>query len=144
MIHLKKYASCAPYSVRSNMFFFFFFFSQGEMINQIEYNVTNASSYVEEAKNQTSKAVKYQSSARRVIFSKTRGKQNPSISKCLSPPHPQLIYFCFPLHYAFTAHTLVFLSCRLFIYSIKPPLSTFLSLLHTLSLTALDCQFRVK
>jgi len=38
---------------------------QGEMVNQIEYNVANASSYVEEAKNQTSKAVKYQSSARR-------------------------------------------------------------------------------
>merc|ERR1712183_556123 len=38
---------------------------QGEMINQIEYNVANAGDYVEQAKEETKKAVHYQSSARR-------------------------------------------------------------------------------
>lgn len=38
---------------------------QGEMVNQIEYNVANASDYVEQAKIETKKAVHYQSSARR-------------------------------------------------------------------------------
>ncbi|XP_020860008.1 syntaxin-2 isoform X1 [Phascolarctos cinereus] len=38
---------------------------QGEMINNIEKNVMNASDYVEHAKEETKKAVKYQSKARR-------------------------------------------------------------------------------
>jgi len=41
---------------------------QGEMVNQIEFNVTNASEYVEQAKIETKKAVHYQSSARRVTI----------------------------------------------------------------------------
>uniref|UniRef100_A0A6I8NY04 Syntaxin 2 n=1 Tax=Ornithorhynchus anatinus TaxID=9258 RepID=A0A6I8NY04_ORNAN len=40
--------------------------TQGEMINNIEKNVMNASDYVEHAKEETKKAVKYQSKARRV------------------------------------------------------------------------------
>ncbi|XP_033924254.1 syntaxin-2 isoform X2 [Melopsittacus undulatus] len=39
--------------------------TQGEMINNIEKNVMNASDYVEHAKEETKKAVKYQSKARR-------------------------------------------------------------------------------
>ncbi|KAM7145058.1 syntaxin-2 isoform 3-T3 [Macrochelys suwanniensis] len=39
--------------------------TQGEMINSIEKNVVNASDYVEHAKEETKKAVKYQSKARR-------------------------------------------------------------------------------
>lgn len=39
---------------------------QGEMIDRIEYNVTNAVEYVEKAKGDTKKAVSYQSKARRV------------------------------------------------------------------------------
>ena len=35
-------------------------------MNQIEYNVANAGDYVEQAKEETKKAVHYQSSARRV------------------------------------------------------------------------------
>ncbi|KAF1655284.1 Syntaxin-2, partial [Eudyptes chrysocome] len=40
--------------------------TQGEMINNIEKNVMNASDYVEHAKEETKKAVKYKSKARRV------------------------------------------------------------------------------
>ena len=39
------------------------------MINQIEYNVTSAADYIETAKDETKKAVKYQSQARRVTVS---------------------------------------------------------------------------
>ncbi|XP_029427123.1 syntaxin-2 isoform X1 [Rhinatrema bivittatum] len=39
--------------------------TQGEMINNIEKNVTNAADYVEHAKEETKKAVRYQSKARR-------------------------------------------------------------------------------
>ncbi|XP_075424770.1 syntaxin-2 isoform X1 [Ascaphus truei] len=39
--------------------------TQGEMINNIETNVSNASDYVEHAKEETKKAVKYQSKSRR-------------------------------------------------------------------------------
>ncbi|NXE64202.1 STX2 protein, partial [Calcarius ornatus] len=39
--------------------------TQGEMINNIEKNVMNATDYVEHAKEETKKAVKYQSKARR-------------------------------------------------------------------------------
>ncbi|XDC83865.1 hypothetical protein R6Z07F_015038 [Ovis aries] len=39
--------------------------TQGEMINNIEKNVTNAADYVEHAKEETKKAIKYQSKARR-------------------------------------------------------------------------------
>lgn len=42
------------------------FHFKGEMINNIERNVMNASDYVEHAKEETKKAVKYQSKARRV------------------------------------------------------------------------------
>lgn len=38
------------------------------MINNIEKNVMNASDYVEHAKEETKKAVKYQSKARRVCY----------------------------------------------------------------------------
>ncbi len=39
---------------------------QGEMIDRIEYNVLSAADYIETAKTETRKAVRYQSSARRV------------------------------------------------------------------------------
>lgn len=39
---------------------------KGEMINNIEKNVMNAADYVEHAKEETKKAIKYQSKARRV------------------------------------------------------------------------------
>ncbi|XP_013359187.1 PREDICTED: syntaxin-2 [Chinchilla lanigera] len=39
--------------------------TQGEMINNIERNVTNATEYVEHAKEETKKAIRYQSKARR-------------------------------------------------------------------------------
>lgn len=39
---------------------------KGEMINNIEKNVMSATDYVEHAKEETKKAVKYQSKARRV------------------------------------------------------------------------------
>ena len=39
---------------------------KGEMINNIEKNVMNATDYVEHAKEETKKAIKYQSKARRV------------------------------------------------------------------------------
>ncbi|XP_047284448.1 syntaxin-2 isoform X7 [Homo sapiens] len=39
--------------------------TQGEMINNIERNVMNATDYVEHAKEETKKAIKYQSKARR-------------------------------------------------------------------------------
>ncbi|NXX52596.1 STX2 protein, partial [Scopus umbretta] len=42
--------------------------TQGEMVNNIEKNVMNASDYVEHAKEETKKAVKYQSKARRVCY----------------------------------------------------------------------------
>lgn len=47
-------------------------FFKGEMINNIEKNVMNAADYVEHAKEETKKAVKYQSKARRVssVFKK--------------------------------------------------------------------------
>lgn len=44
------------------------FHFKGEMINNIEKNVMNASDYVEHAKEETKKAVKYQSKARRVCL----------------------------------------------------------------------------
>lgn len=52
----------------SNKFFFSKFHFKGEMINNIEKNVMNASDYVEHAKEETKKAVKYQSKARRVCY----------------------------------------------------------------------------
>ncbi|XP_029427124.1 syntaxin-2 isoform X2 [Rhinatrema bivittatum] len=42
--------------------------TQGEMINNIEKNVTNAADYVEHAKEETKKAVRYQSKARRKMM----------------------------------------------------------------------------
>ncbi|XP_038201266.1 syntaxin-2 isoform X10 [Arvicola amphibius] len=39
--------------------------TQGEMVNNIERNVMNAADYVEHAKEETKKAIKYQSKARR-------------------------------------------------------------------------------
>ncbi|RUS71451.1 hypothetical protein EGW08_020782 [Elysia chlorotica] len=42
--------------------------SQGEMIDRIEYNVEQAVDYIETAKMDTKKAVKYQSKARRCII----------------------------------------------------------------------------
>ncbi|XP_036076983.1 syntaxin-2 isoform X2 [Rousettus aegyptiacus] len=42
--------------------------TQGEMINNIEKNVTNATDYVEHAKEETKKAIKYQSKARRKMM----------------------------------------------------------------------------
>jgi t-SNARE complex subunit (syntaxin) len=39
---------------------------QGEMVNRIEFNVDQAADYVQSAKKETKKAVKYQSKARRV------------------------------------------------------------------------------
>lgn len=42
---------------------------QGEMIDRIEYNVEQAVDYIETAKMDTKKAVKYQSKARRVRLS---------------------------------------------------------------------------
>lgn len=39
---------------------------KGEMINNIEKNVMNAADYVEHAKEETKKAIKYHSKARRV------------------------------------------------------------------------------
>ncbi|XP_015499884.1 syntaxin-2 [Parus major] len=42
--------------------------TQGEMINNIEKNVMNATEYVEHAKEETKKAVKYQSKARRKMW----------------------------------------------------------------------------
>ncbi|NXI47587.1 STX2 protein, partial [Galbula dea] len=42
--------------------------TQGEMINNIEKNVMNASDYVEHAKEETKKAVKYQSKARKKMW----------------------------------------------------------------------------
>ncbi|KAI4568725.1 hypothetical protein MJG53_014343 [Ovis ammon polii x Ovis aries] len=42
--------------------------TQGEMINNIEKNVTNAADYVEHAKEETKKAIKYQSKARRKMM----------------------------------------------------------------------------
>ncbi|NWS83697.1 STX2 protein, partial [Toxostoma redivivum] len=42
--------------------------TQGEMINNIEKNVMNATDYVEHAKEETKKAVKYQSKARRKMW----------------------------------------------------------------------------
>lgn len=41
---------------------------KGDMVNSIEKNVMNAADYVEHAKEETKKAVKYQSKARRVSF----------------------------------------------------------------------------
>lgn len=42
--------------------------TQGEMINNIEKNVMNAADYVEHAKEETKKAIKYQSKARRKMM----------------------------------------------------------------------------
>lgn len=41
--------------------------TQGEMVNNIERNVVNAVDYVEQAKEETKKAIKYQSKARRTL-----------------------------------------------------------------------------
>ncbi|XP_055511475.1 syntaxin-2-like [Leucoraja erinacea] len=41
---------------------------QGEMVNNIETNVVNATEYIERAKEETKKAVRYQSKARRKMF----------------------------------------------------------------------------
>ncbi|GCB76623.1 hypothetical protein scyTo_0018359, partial [Scyliorhinus torazame] len=41
---------------------------QGEMINNIETNVVNATEYIERAKEETKRAVRYQSKARRKMF----------------------------------------------------------------------------
>ena len=45
--------------------------SQGEMIDRIEYNVEQAVDYIESAKADTKKAVKYQSKARKVRLAST-------------------------------------------------------------------------
>lgn len=50
------------------LFLFSKFHFKGEMINNIEKNVMNATDYVEHAKEETKKAVKYQSKARRVCY----------------------------------------------------------------------------
>ncbi|ERE75166.1 syntaxin-2-like protein [Cricetulus griseus] len=42
--------------------------AQGEMVNNIERNVMNAADYVEHAKEETKKAIKYQSKARRKVM----------------------------------------------------------------------------
>ena len=52
------------------------------MVNQIEFNVTNAADYVETAKDETKKAVRYQSQARKVMM----------IVRC-----PIVSYLSFPL-----------------------------------------------
>lgn len=46
---------------------------QGEMVNNIERNVVNSVDYVERAKEETKKAIKYQSKARRVSRSTEGG-----------------------------------------------------------------------
>lgn len=46
---------------------------QGEMVNNIERNVVSAVDYVEQAKEETKKAIKYQSKARRVSCSTEGG-----------------------------------------------------------------------
>ena len=50
------------------LFFYSFFYLQGEMIDRIEYHVEHAVDYVQTATQDTKKALKYQSKARRVSF----------------------------------------------------------------------------
>ena len=52
--------------LNEHCFTLFHFYLQGEMIDRIEYNVEQAVDYIETAKQDTKKAVKYQSKARRV------------------------------------------------------------------------------
>ncbi|XP_059750065.1 syntaxin-2 isoform X1 [Balaenoptera ricei] len=59
--------------------------TQGEMINNIEKNVMNATDYVEHAKEETKKAIKYQSKARR-CGKEQHGAPNPCFQG-LSPSH---------------------------------------------------------
>ena len=46
------------------------------MVNRIEYNVDQAADYVQSAKKETKKAVKYQSKARRVSFKRMLDRQS--------------------------------------------------------------------
>ena len=46
----------------------FLFCFQGEMVDRIEFNVDQAADYVQSAKIETKKAVRYQSKARRVRY----------------------------------------------------------------------------
>lgn len=64
------------------------FFLQGEMIDRIEYHVEHAVDYVQTATQDTKKALKYQSKARRV--SRKRRENERSARKYSSPPVPSL------------------------------------------------------
>ena len=50
------------------IYFSVLFYLQGEMIDRIEYHVEHAVDYVQTATQDTKKALKYQSKARRVSF----------------------------------------------------------------------------
>ena len=54
------------YFLFCNLYVCFFFVLQGEMIDRIEYHVEHAVDYVQTATQDTKKALKYQSKARRV------------------------------------------------------------------------------
>ncbi|XP_064128109.1 syntaxin-2 isoform X1 [Loxodonta africana] len=57
--------------------------TQGEMINNIEKNVMNAADYVEHAKEETKKAIKYQSKARRASTAlSVLWRGDPSLAPC--------------------------------------------------------------
>lgn len=56
--------------------------SQGEMIDRIEYHVEHARDYIETAKQDTKKALVYQSKARRVSFS-WRAHPSPFLDPCV-------------------------------------------------------------
>ena len=58
----------STYFLFCNLYVCFFFVLQGEMIDRIEYHVEHAVDYVQTATQDTKKALKYQSKARRVSF----------------------------------------------------------------------------
>lgn len=72
-----------------------FLFLQGEMIDRIEYHVEHAVDYVQTATQDTKKALKYQSKARRVSWK--RCKNERSARKYFEPlvpsPYPSPYHF---------------------------------------------------
>lgn len=96
---------------------------QGEMIDRIEYHVEHAVDYVQTATQDTKKALKYQSKARRVSFHQTMPIHSLLMRSCFcfpSPYHilprliiPILLLLCFVCEW-----TVSFKSCILFTFKI--------------------------
>lgn len=66
---VRRFSNWKLSSVNEGSYWWGFYLFQGEMVNSIENNVSNAAEYICSAKEETKKAVRYQKKSRRVCAS---------------------------------------------------------------------------